>query len=112
MTTQFAPIWNNAAITQTCIRANVTDLASAVGSTVVDLGINGVSIFSLNKNNNIIIKETTPTTPPAGYISIYAQNGQLNVANSSGLVSSLPRITSGTDEPTGGTNGDIYLQYS
>lgn len=111
MSIQFAPRWNDSGVSHTCIRANVTDLASGAGSTVIELGINGTVIFSLNKNNNIIIKESTPTTPQSGYISVYAESGKLNVVNSAGSISTLPKITYGTDEPSGGSNGDIYLQY-
>ena len=111
MSIQFAPKWNSSDNAFTCIVANVTDISSGAGSTVLSLGINGVSIFAVDKNNNVIIKESTPTTPSAGYISVYAQNGKLNIIDSTGSIATLPRITSGTAEPSDGSTGDIYLQY-
>jgi hypothetical protein len=112
MSIQFAPIWNDVSLAQTCIRANATDTASAATSTLIDLSVNGVSQFSVDKTGDIIMKESSsPQTPPSGYVSIYANSGKLNAIDSLGVVSSFPRITFGTSEPSGGNNGDIYLQY-
>lgn len=112
MSIQFAPTWNNASVVQTCIRANATDIASAAASTLIELSVNGVVQLSVDKTGDIIMRESSsPQIPPSGYISVYAGSGRLNVMNSAGLISTLPRITSGTTEPTGGSSGDIYLQY-
>lgn len=42
--------WNNAAVTFTGLRANITDTASAAGSLLVDIQKNSVSQFSIDKN--------------------------------------------------------------
>ena len=82
MTIQFAPTWNNSGVNQTCIRANVTDTASGSGSTLIDLAVGGTSKFSVDKNGLI------------------TSNGTL-----------VRKITSGTANPTGGVDGDIYFQH-
>lgn len=112
MSIQFAPTWNNAEVTQTCIRANATDTGSAAASTLIELSVNGVVQFSVDKTGDVILRQSTPQTPPSGYVVIYASSGKLNVMDSTGSVSTLPRITSGVNEPSGGSDGDIYLQYS
>jgi hypothetical protein len=82
MTIQFAPTWNNSGVDLTCIKANINDIASGGGSTLIDLLVNNASKFSVNKNG---------------------------VITADGVV--VPKITSGTIEPSGGSDGDIYFQY-
>jgi len=49
-----AQTWNNAAVTFTAIKANVTDTASAAGSLLMDLQVGGVSRFSVGKGAGAI----------------------------------------------------------
>lgn len=57
-------------------------------------------------------QSTAPATPPTGYGVFYAKNdGKVYFKNDAGveLLVSL-NITVGTAPPSGGSNGDIYLQ--
>lgn len=50
--------WNNAAVTFTGIKMNVTDTASAAGSLLADLQVGGSSILSVRKDSNVIVAPT------------------------------------------------------
>lgn len=79
---ELTPTWNNSGVDLTCIKANATDIVSGSGTTLIDLQVNNISKFSVNKSG---------------------------VITADGVV--VPKITSGTNEPTGGADGDIYFQY-
>lgn len=112
MSIQFAPTWNNASIAQTCIRANATDTASAAASTLIDLSVNGVSQFSVDKTGDVILRESTPQTPPSGYITLYGSSGRLNVINSAGnttsIIGSINGLTGSTQTFSVGTSGTDF----
>ena len=60
---------------------------------------------------------SAPANPASGYQIIFPlPDGHLYVKNSSGiqkkLTENIPVITSGTAAPSGGSDGDIYLQYT
>jgi hypothetical protein len=120
MSIQFAPIWNDVSLAQTCIRANATDTASAATSTLIDLSVNGISQFSVDKTGDIIMKESSsPQTPPSGYVSIYANSGKLKAIDSSGTVftlsnsiSSLNTLTDATQTFATGTTGTDFAVSS
>jgi hypothetical protein len=112
MSIQFAPTWNNASVVQTCIRANATDTASAAASTLIDLSVNGVSQFSVDKTGDVILRESTPQTPPSGYITLYGSSGRLNVINSAGsttsIIGSINGLTDSTQTFSVGTSGTDF----
>ena len=53
-----AQTWNNAAVTFTAVKANVTDTASAAGSMLMDLQVGGVSKFVVDKAGDITLAGT------------------------------------------------------
>jgi len=59
MSTQFAPIWNNASVDFSCIKANVTDTLSGSNSTLLDLQVGGVSRFSVKKNGQLVVPQVS-----------------------------------------------------
>lgn len=116
MSIQFAPVWNNSSVVQTCIRANATDTASAATSTLIDLSVNGVSQFSVDKTGDVILRESTPQTPPSGYITLYGNSGRLNVINSAGsttsIVGSINTLTDAVQTFATGTTGTDFAIVS
>ena len=50
---QFAPVWNASGVNFSAIRANVTDIASSGGSTLLDLRVNDSGVFSVNKTGAV-----------------------------------------------------------
>ena len=50
---QFAPVWNSSGVNYTAIRADITDIASSGGSTLLDLRVNNNSRFSINKTGSV-----------------------------------------------------------
>ena len=111
MSIQFAPVWNSNTV-QTCIRANATDTASAATSTLIDLSVNGVSQFSVDKTGDVILRESTPQTPPSGYITLYGSSGRLNVINSAGsttsIIGSINGLTDAAQTFAVGTSGTNF----
>jgi hypothetical protein len=65
--------WNNAAVTFTGIKANVTDTASAAASLLMDLQVNSAGRFRVTKAGSILL--------PAGNNSAFAYNGGLGAYN-------------------------------
>ena len=72
MTTQFAPIWDDAAVAFTTIKANATDTASAAATTLLDLQVNNVSKFVVDKFGELIITPTARTSGSDSLISLIA----------------------------------------
>lgn len=60
MTTQFAPIWDDAAVAFTTIKANATDTASAAATTLLDLQVNSVSKLTVDKFGEMSSPTLTP----------------------------------------------------
>lgn len=50
--------WNNAAITFTAAKFNVTDTASNASSLLMDLQVSGASKFNVNKDGNLTLTDT------------------------------------------------------
>ena len=72
MTTQFAPIWDDAAVAFTTIKANATDTASAAATTLLDLRVNNVSKFVVDKFGELILTPTTRTSGSDSLLSLIA----------------------------------------
>ena len=53
-----AQTWNNAAVTFTAIKANVTSTASAAASLLMDLQVGGVSLASVRKDGRLTLSQT------------------------------------------------------
>lgn len=98
MTIQFNPRWNNASLNQTCICANVTDIASGSASTLLDLRVNGVSSMSVDKTG-LIATSGSITTPSSVYIT---NSSLLNIGRLSQFNNSLYLDTL--------QNGNIYFR--
>ena len=64
-----AQTWNNAAVTFTAIKANVTDTASAAGSLLMDLQVGGVSQFSVGKGGIVTLPSSSNSTAPTLRVS-------------------------------------------
>lgn len=72
MTIQFAPRWTDATTTQTCVVGNATDIASAANSTLLDLQVNNVSKFAVDKFGELIIAPTARTSGSDALINLVA----------------------------------------
>jgi len=72
MTIQFAPIWDNAALAFSAIRANATDTASANTSTLLELSVNGNPRFVVDKFGELIITPPARTSGSDSLISLIA----------------------------------------
>lgn len=84
--------WNNAGITFTGIKFNVTDEASAAGSLLLDLDVGGVSRFSVDKLGGVTINSHLQML---GSSKIYGPSFSINVGGT-----------------TAGSNGWITLASS
>jgi len=80
MTTQFAPIWDDAAVAFTTIKANATDTASAANSTLLDLQVNNVSKFVVDKFGELIITPTARTSGSDSLLSLIAPSDTTRAA--------------------------------
>jgi len=80
-----------------------TGATGATGETGPGVAIGGTTGQILVKASNINYN-TQWSSLNAGY--------GINVANVSGSITITSNITYGTAAPSGGNNGDIYLQYS
>lgn len=60
---QFAPVWNASGVNFSAIRANVTDIASSGGSTLLDLRVNDSGVMALNKSGLLSFGGTTSSFP-------------------------------------------------
>lgn len=75
-----------------------------------DLPSSSSSSVSLN-TQGILIREADGT--PSGSVStLIVPNGTLSVSGGTATLNVNAQITSGTSSPSGGNDGDIYLQYS
>lgn len=72
MTIQFAPRWTDATTTQTCVVGNATDIASAANSTLLDLQVNNVSKFVVDKFGELIITPTARTSGSDSLLNLIA----------------------------------------
>jgi len=57
------PDWNDAAVTFTGLKLNVTDTASAAGSNLVDIQSNGTSDVVIDSSGRVGINTTSPSAP-------------------------------------------------
>lgn len=79
----FSQGWNNAAVAFTAMKLNVTDTASASGSTLMDLQVDGASVFKVDVDDHIVLTGLTSSTED--YIKINRLNGSnVLVISSSG----------------------------
>jgi hypothetical protein len=98
-----AQTWNNAAVTFTGIKLNVTDTASAAASNLMDLQVGGVSQFSVSKAGAAFVPAGTVSAPSlairsksAGFYGPSANTIAATIASSAQYVqfSNLFRMTS------------------
>lgn len=76
--------WNNAAVTFTWHKVNITDTASAVGSLLMDLQVNGVSKFKVHKNGSLSLAST-------GAARIYFDANAMCLTDDNGVTSLVTR---------------------
>jgi hypothetical protein len=111
--------WNNAAVTFTGIKLNVTDTASASASNLLDLQVGGVSQFKLNKEaaltcpNDFIFTRGATTSFRAGTtrFSTVSELGLSN-NNASSPDAFIARDAANTLAQRNGTNAQTYRLYN
>ncbi len=73
--------WNNAGLTFSAIKMNVTDTASNAASKLIDLQVAGVSKFSVNKSGAVLVPDGTEPLPSIAVgtanVGLYSAGGQL-----------------------------------
>jgi hypothetical protein len=77
MSKQFAPIWNSSSTDFSCILADVNDINSGSGSTLLDLKVNGLSVFSIKKDGSLIGDFLSGTNTGDQDLSDYALKTEL-----------------------------------
>jgi hypothetical protein len=105
--------WNNAGISFNGIKLNATDTASASGSKLIDLQINGASKFTVGKTGNVIATGLIESTVggfrfPDG--TTQTTKATVNSVSGTGTVNGITLTGSVTDSGSltlGGTLGNI-----
>jgi hypothetical protein len=105
--------WNNAGISFNGIKLNATDTASASGSKLIDLQINGASKFTVGKTGNVIATGIVESTVggfrfPDG--TTQTTKATVNSVSGTGTVNGITLTGSVTDSGSltlGGTLGNI-----
>lgn len=105
--------WNNAAVTFTGLRFNITDNGSNGSSLLVDLQLGGSSLFSVRKDGYVAAARYLDLTrnygllPNVGGLTYLDVNGALIVRNAAGSFAELARLNaSGLSI---GTSQDVIL---
>ena len=71
--------WNNAAVTFSALTTNITNAASAVGSMLVNLQVDGANKFSIRKDGNICIPNGASIGTDAG--GLFSTNDRILISN-------------------------------
>lgn len=69
-----------------------------------------VSAATTDTPGSFLIRELDGS-PSSSISTLVVSNGSLTISGGTGTLT-VPQITSGTDAPSGGNDGDIYLQYA
>ena len=103
-----AQTWNNAAVTFTAVKANVTDTASAATSLLMDLQVGGSSRFKVDKGGKVTLFDRTDISSPAANMFQVQSSGfpLFKVNSSSGVEIYGPYIGWNT---YGQSTPDTYL---
>ena len=131
MSIQFAPRWNNASVKQTCIVADVTDIASSGTSTLLELRVSGVPMVSVDKAGNIAASGSFSIPASKGIVipngvpgvttdtlynnggSLYFNGSALSGGGGGGGITSLNTLTGGTQVfATGVVGTDFTISSS
>lgn len=101
--------WNNAAVTFTALKLNVTDTASASGSLLLDLQVGGTSKLNVNKNGMIYVNNGATTTISGGGLA-GPIGGSVHVGAVNGAVYLGSLSTFGADVLINGATGALKLR--
>ena len=71
--------WNNAAVTFSALTTNITNAASAIGSMLVNLQVDGANKFSIRKDGNICIPNGASIGTDAG--GLFSTNDRILISN-------------------------------
>lgn len=132
-----AQIWNDAAVAFTTIETNITSIASAAGSRLVDLKVDGASKFQVFKSGaifsagdvyvggNMTMRPPASVTPAVNLDVAFEgtsntmltakKKGSDGTVRSAGIQLGGPltgAVTVSTSAPSGGNDGDIWYQYT
>ena len=99
--------WNNAGVTFTGLKFNVTDTASASGSLLMDLQVGGTSKFSVNKFGRVIIGDDLHANSA---VSVTNNAGLFKLGASSDVV--LARDAANTLALRNGTSAQAFNVYN
>ena len=99
--------WNNAGVTFTGLKFNVTDTASASGSLLMDLQVGGTSKFSVNKFGRVIIGDDLHANSA---VSVTDNAGLFKLGASSDVV--LARDAANTLALRNGTSAQALNVYN
>lgn len=101
--------WNNAGVTFTGFRFNVTDTASNAGSLLMDLQVGGVSRFSVSKSGAIGVSNISLTGFVSGATFVATNQLVLDVANQDVV---LRRDAANTLAQRNGVNPQTFNVYN
>ena len=102
MSKQFSPIWNSSSTDFSCILADVNDINSGSGSTLLDLKVNGLSVFAIKKDGSFIGDFLSGTNTGDQDLSDYALRTELGDYATTSYVNS-------TFLPINGYTGSVML---
>lgn len=87
-----------------------TSTTSVMSQNAVTTQLNSINTTLGNKVNTSSVSQTTGTSTT----NIMSQNATTNAINTakSQVQALIPTITAGTANPSGGSDGDIYIKYS
>lgn len=111
-------ISQSTATTELNKKIDKTSIAQATGtstSNVMSQKAVSDNISTLNTNlGKKVNKESIVQTTGSGTETVMSQNATTNAINTAknAVIAEIPIITKGTEKPSGGSDGDIYIRYS